>query len=72
MMEQTLYKGRYGDERPSVAQLELLKKLGIRKEIIEVLDRQTAFELIRKCITQYYEAKFQARHKPKFEVYVRW
>ena len=72
MMEQTLYKGRYGDERPSVAQLELLKKLGIRKEIIEVLDRQTAFELIRKCIKQYSEAKFQARHKPKFEVYVRW
>ena len=72
MMEQTLYKGRHGDERPSVAQLELLKKLGIRKEIIEVLDRQTAFELIRKCIMHYSEAKFQARHKPKFEVYVRW
>lgn len=72
MMEQTLYKGRYGDERPSVAQLELLKKLGIRKEIIEVLDRQTAFELIRKCTTRYYESRFQARHKPKFEVYVRW
>ena len=72
MMEQTLYKGRHGDERPSVAQLELLKKLGIRKEIIEVLDRQTAFELIRKCITRYSEARFQARHKPKFEVYVRW
>ena len=57
MMEQTLYKGRYGDERPSVAQLELLKKLGIRKEIIEVLDRQTAFELIRKVLAQYYGAK---------------
>ena len=71
-MEQTLYKGRYADSKPTEAQLMLLKKLGIRKEIIEVLDRQTAFELIRKCITQYYEAKFQARHKPKFEVYVRW
>ena len=70
MMEQTLYKGRYGDERPSVAQLELLKKLGIRKEIIEVLDRQAAFELIHKCITQYYEEKVQRRFNGK--IAIKW
>ena len=57
MITQTLYKGRYADSKPTEAQLMLLKKLGIRKEIIEVLDRQTAFELIRKVLAQYYGAK---------------
>ena len=54
MTEQAqIYKGRYADSKPTEAQLMLLKKLGIRKEIIEVLDRQTAFELIRKVLAQY-------------------
>ena len=69
-MEETLYKGRHGDLKPTEAQLMLLKKLGIRKEIIEVLDRQTAFELIRKCITQYYEEKVQRRFNGK--IAVKW
>ena len=73
MTEQTqVYRGKYADSRPTAEQIALLQKMGVRKEIIEVLDRQTAFELIRKCVTRYCEARFQARHKPKFEVYVRW
>ena len=56
-MEQQIYKGRYNAERPTAQQLELLKKLGVRKEIIESLNRQEAFELIRKYIVQYYDTK---------------
>ena len=72
MMEQTLYKGRYGDERPSVAQLELLKRMGVRAEIIQSLTRQEAYELIREIWTRYYQTKFEKQHKPKFELVVRW
>ena len=69
-MEQQIYKGRYSAERPTAQQLELLKKLGIRKEIIALLNRQEAFELIRKCITQYYEEKVQRRFNGK--IAVKW
>ena len=70
MEQQQVYKGKYGSERPTAQQLELLKKLGIRKEIIEVLDRQAAFELIHKCITQYYEEKVQRRFNGK--IAIKW
>ena len=71
MMTQQIYRGKYADSKPTEAQLMLLKKLGIRKGIIEVLDRQTAFELIHKCITQYYESKFEKQRKPKWGV-LKW
>ena len=58
MTEQTqIYKGRYGDERPSEAQLELLRKMNVRSEVIASLNRQEAFALIRKVLAQYYGAK---------------
>ncbi len=72
MMEQTLYKGRHADSKPTEAQLMLLRRLGIKEEVIGALNREHAFLLIRQITIKYYETKFQARHKPKFEVYVRW
>ena len=72
MMEETLYKGRHADLKPTAEQIALLQKMNVREEIIQSLDRKGAYELIRLIMARYYEAKFQAKHKPKFEVYVRW
>ena len=57
MMEQTLYKGRYADSKPTAAQIALLQKMGVRQPIIDALNRQEAFELIRKVLVRYYGAK---------------
>ena len=72
MMTQTLYKGKYADSRPTAEQIALLQKMNVREEIIQSLDRKGAYELIRLIMARYYEAKFQEKHKPKFEVYIRW
>ena len=72
MMTQTLYRGRYPDQKPTQEQLELLKRMGVKAEIIQSLTRQEAYELIREILQRYYEAKFQARHKPKIGVYIQW
>ena len=48
MEQQQVYRGKFSSGQPTAQQLELLKKLGVRKEIIESLNRQEAFELIRK------------------------
>ena len=72
MMTQTLYRGRYPDQKPTQEQLELLKRMGVRAEIIQSLTRQEAYELIREIWTRYYQTKFEKQHKPKFELVVRW
>ena len=56
-MEQQIYKGRYNAERPTAQQLELLKRMAVRPEVIASLNRQQAFELIRKVLAQYCGAK---------------
>jgi hypothetical protein len=72
MTTQQIYKGKYASERPTQEQVLLLQKMNVREEIIQSLDRKGAYELIRLIVARYYEAKFQAKHKPKFEIYVRW
>ena len=57
MITQTLYKGRYADSKPTAAQIDLLQKMGVRQPIIDALNRQEAFELIRKVLVRYYGAK---------------
>ena len=57
MITQTLYKGRYADSKPTAAQIALLQKMGVRQPIIDALNRQEAFELIRKVLVRYYGAK---------------
>ena len=72
MMAQTLYKGKYANERPTESQLELLRKMNVREDVIRNLSREEAYLLIKTILQRYYEAKFQARHKPKIEVYIKW
>lgn len=67
---QVLYRGKFAAARPTAEQLALLERMGIKKEVIESLNRQAAFELIRKCITQYYEEKVQRRFNGK--IAVKW
>ena len=63
MMEQTLYKGRYADSKPTEAQLELLKKMNVRENVIQSLTREQAFKLIRAITIRYYTDKFQKQRK---------
>ena len=56
-MEQQIYKGKHSAERPTAQQLELLKRMAVRPEVIASLNRQQAFELIRKVLAQYYGSK---------------
>lgn len=59
MTEQTqvLYRGKYGGQKPSSEQIALMERMGVKKEVIEVLDRQQAFLLIREIWQKYYEEK---------------
>ena len=73
MTEQTqVYRGKYADSRPTAEQIALLQKMGVRKEIIESLTRQQAFELIRAIMVRYYTDRFEKQHKPKIGVYIQW
>lgn len=71
MMTQTLYKGRYPDQRPTQEQLELLRRMGVKEAIIQSLTRAEAYMLIRTIWTRYYQIKFEKQRKP-FEVYIKW
>ena len=72
MMTQTLYKGKYADSRPTAEQIALLQKMNVKKEVIGSLDRAQAYELIRAIMVRFYDSKFQIKHQPKFEVYIKW
>ena len=56
-MEQQVYRSKHGSERPTAQQQALLEKMGVRQPIIGALNRQEAFELIRKVLVRYYGAK---------------
>ena len=71
-MEQQVYRGKHGSERPTAQQQALLEKMGVRQPIIDSLNREQAFLLIRRLVTEYYEAKFEKQHSPKLEIHVRW
>jgi hypothetical protein len=70
MMAQTLYKGKFGDQKPTESQLELLKKMGVKNEIVQSLDRVAAFELIKKLMTKYYEEQTRRRFNGK--IIIKW
>ena len=64
-----IYKGFYGDERPTKRQLDIMRKLGIKQEIVDNCDRFTAFILIKKNVERYAEAKlrcFRESHQMKW------
>lgn len=71
-MEQQVYRGKHGSERPTAQQQALLEKMGVRQPIIDSLNREQAFLLIRRLVTEYYEARFEKYYKPKLEIHVRW
>ena len=71
-MEQQVYKGKYGSERATAQQQALLEKMGVRKEVIESLTRQQAFELIKTIMVRFYTDRFEKQHKPKIGVYIQW
>ena len=70
MEQQQVYKGMHGSERPTAQQLELLKKMAVKNEIIQSLDREGAFELIKKLMTKYYEE--QTRRRCHGKIVVKW
>ena len=72
MITQTLYKGRYGNERPSEAQIALLQKMAVKEDVIRNLSRKEAFELIRAIMIRFYEYKFEKKQRKPFEVYIKW
>ena len=72
MQTQVLYRGKFGAEKPTQEQLTLLRRMAIREDVIRNLSREEAYLLIKTILQRYYEAKFQARHKPKIEVYIQW
>jgi hypothetical protein len=71
MMTQTLYRGRYPDQKPTQEQLELLKRMGVKAEIIQSLTRQEAFEFIKAIYQRYYDLKFKQKVRSQ-EAYLRW
>ena len=71
MMAQTLYKGKFGDQRPTQEQLTLLRRMAIREDVIRNLSREEAYLLIKTILQRYYEARFERQRKP-FEVYIKW
>lgn len=70
MQAQVLYKGKYPNQKPSQMQIALLRKLGVREEVLEQLDRAAAFVLIHRLVAKFYEAKASAILGKKG--YVRW
>ena len=69
MMAQTLYKGKFGDQRPTQEQLSLLRRMGVKEEIIRSLDRKRAYELIRLIMAKYYEEKTR---RLNLRVTIKW
>lgn len=70
MIEQTLYKGRHADSKPTEAQLMLLRRLGIKEEVIGALNREHAFLLIRQITIKYYEE--QSRRRFNGKIVLKW
>ena len=70
MEQQQVYKGKYGSERPTAQQLELLKKMGVKNEIVQSLDRGAAFKLIQGLMAKYYEE--QTRRRCHGKIVVKW
>lgn len=68
---QVLYRGKYANERPSEAQLSLLRRMGVKEEIIRSLDRKGAFELIKAIMVRYYDLKFKQKVRSQ-EAYLKW
>ena len=69
MQTQVLYRGKYANERPSEAQLSLLRRMGVKEEIIRSLDRKRAYELIRLIMAKYYEEKTR---RLNLRVTIKW
>ena len=70
MITQTLYKGRYADSKPTAAQIALLQKMGVRQPIIDALNREHAFLLIRQITIKYYEE--QSRRRFNGKIVLKW
>jgi hypothetical protein len=68
---QVLYRGKHADSRPTEPQIALLQKMGVRQPIIDSLNREQAFLLIRRLVTEYYEARFEKQRKPQMGV-LKW
>ena len=67
---QILYRGKFGDQRPTQEQLTLLRRMGVKEQIIDALNREQAFQLIRQIMVKYYEEQTRKRFNGK--IVVRW
>ena len=67
---QILYRGKYANERPTESQLSLLRRMGVKEEIIGSLDREGAFKLIQALMAKYYEEQTRRRFNGK--IVVKW
>ena len=57
MAELKTYYGKFPTARPTAKQVEAMRKLGFKMEIIENSDREAASVFIRKKLLQEYEMK---------------
>ena len=69
-MEQQVYKGKHGSERATAQQQALLEKMGVQQPIIDSLNREQAFQLIRQIMVKYYEEQTRKRFNGK--IVVKW
>ena len=69
MQTQVLYRGKFGAEKPTESQLTLLRRMGVKEEIIRSLDRKGAYELIRLIMAKYYEEKTR---RLNLRVTIKW
>ena len=53
------YRGKFGDQRPTQEQQEILRRQHVREDIIRRLSRQQAFELIQQNITRWLQQREQ-------------
>jgi hypothetical protein len=51
------YEGRFGHQRPTQQQRAILARQGIRQDIIETLNREEAFELIKQGLKRWLQQK---------------
>ena len=69
-MEQQVYKGKYSSMRATAQQQALLEKMGVQQPIIDSLNREQAFQLIRQIMVKYYEEQTRKRFNGK--IVVKW
>lgn len=66
-----IYKGRFPNQKPTEAQVALMRKMGILEEIIKNCDRYSAFLFIKEYTQRHYNSVFEHKFGATGR-YLRW